>query len=112
MNSIEEDIRGDVINGQQEEKSELAKVVETLLNDKWGRRKTRIDKYITTPLTTMDTIAQIYDVSFLKTWITGYTEYVTSVGGKGREEIVDITKYTIDKEAKRDKQMMEMMGRR
>lgn len=111
MSSIEDDIKNDMIQGN-EEKSELAKVVETLLNEKWKRRKTRLRDRTIPSLTTIDTLAQIYDVKFLQYWIDGYTEYVTSEGGKGRQEIVDITKFTLDKETQKHKDMLEMMGRR
>jgi hypothetical protein len=109
--TIDEDLEDDIIKSE-EEKSELAKVVEILLNEKWKRRKTRLRDRTIPALTTIDTLAQIYDVKFLQNWIDGYTEYVTSAGGKGREEIVDITKFTIDKESKRDKMMMEALGKR
>jgi len=111
MQSIDEDLEDEIIKGQ-EEKSELAKVVEILLNEKWKRRKTRLRNRTIPALTTIDTLAQIYDVKFLQVWIDGYTEYVTSTDGKGRQEIVDITKFTIDKESQRDKAMIEAMGRR
>lgn len=111
MSTIDEDLEDEIIGGQ-EEKSELAKVVETLLNEKWKRRKTRLRNRTIPALTTVDTLAQIYDVKFLQYWIDGYTEYVTSEGGKGRQEIVDITKYTIDKETQKHKDMMEALGRR
>jgi hypothetical protein len=94
------------------EKSELAKVVDTLLNEKWKRRKTRLRPRLTSALTTLDTLAQIYDIEFLKQWVDGYTEYLTSEDGKGRSEIVDITKYTLDKEVSRQQQLMEQLGKR
>ena len=92
--------------------SDLSKVVNTLLNGDFFRRKTRLHKNIVGKLSALDTIANIWDIQFLKEWIPSYTEYLTSESGKGRQEIVDITKYTIDKEKQRNKEMMEMMGRR
>jgi hypothetical protein len=109
--SIVDDLDDELIVGEHE-KSELAKVVETLLNEKWKRRKTRLRPRLVGALTTLDTLAQIYDIEFLKQWVDGYTEYVTSTDGKGREEIVDITKYTLDKEVNRQQQLINDLGRR
>lgn len=111
MGSIIQDVEDKIIKGEAN-KSDLANVVEMLLNDKWKRRKTRIRDRSTPKLTTLDVLAQVYDIKFLQLWIDGYTEYVTSIEGKGRTEIVDITKYTIDKESERDKQIMDALGKR
>jgi hypothetical protein len=92
--------------------SDLSKVVDTLLNSDFFRRKTRLHKSIIGKLSALDTISQIWDIQFLKEWIPSYTEYLTSESGKGRQEIVDITKYTIDKETQKHKDMIESMGRR
>lgn len=103
----------DIVSFQQNDgQSDLAKVVDTLLNNSFFRRKTRLHKHIIGKLSALDTIAQIWDIQFLKEWIPSYTEYLTSESGKGRQEIVDITKYTIDKETQKHKDMVEMMGRR
>ena len=111
MTGVIDDIEDRIYTGK-EEKSELAKVVEILLNEKWRRRKTRLKNRTIPALTTIDTLANIYDVQFLKYWIDSYTEYVTSLDGKGRQEIVDITKFTIDKEKERNQQIMEALGKR
>jgi hypothetical protein len=112
MQSSVIDDSGDEITFGEPEKSELAKVVDTLLNDKWKRRKTRLRPRQVSALTTLDTLAQIYDIPFLQTWVEGYTEYLTSEGGQGRQEIVDITKYTLDKEISRQQQLLEGLGKR
>jgi hypothetical protein len=110
--SVVDDVEENELIVAPPEKSELAKVVETLLNDKWKRRKTRLRPRQVSALTTLDTLAQIYDIQFLQSWVEGYTEYLTSEDGKGRSEIVDITKYTLDKEISRQQQMMESLGNR
>ena len=111
MGSVTDDLDDSIIRGETQ-KSDLANVVEMLLNDLWRRRKTRLRDRSTSKLTTLDTLAQIYDIKFLQLWIDGYTEYVTSIDGQGRSEIVDITKYSIDKEGERDKMLMEALGKR
>ena len=111
ISSIEEDIKDDIFK-QDKDKTDLARVVEILLNEKWKRRKTRLRQRTIPSLTTLDTLAQIYNVQFLRFWIDGYTEYVTSIEGKGRTEIVDITKYSLDKQTERDKMVLDALGKR
>ena len=111
MASITHDIEDNILKGDRG-KSDLANVVEMLLNDMYKRRKTRLRDRSTSTLTTLDTLAQIYDIKFLQFWIEGYTEYVTSIDGKGRQEIVDITKYSLDKQTDRDNMLMEALGKR
>jgi hypothetical protein len=110
MGSVDEDL--DEIVGAKKEQSDFARVTEILLNDLWKRRKTRLRGRVIPALTTIDVIAQLYDVTFLQEWIDGYTEYVTSENGQGRKEIVDITKFSIDKQTEQNKAMIEMFGRR
>lgn len=97
---------------KQDEQSDLSKATELLLNEKWRRRKTNIRSRSSSALSTIDTIAQLYDVTFLKQWVDAYTEYVTSVDGKGRQDIVDITKFSIERQDQRQKELMEVLGRR
>jgi len=112
MSSIEDDIKNDMVQNGEDRRSELSKVVDTLLNEQFKRRKTRLKQRQVPKLSILETIANLYDIEFLKTFITNHTEYLTSLDGKGRQEIVDITKYTIDKEASMNKQMLEAFGRR
>lgn len=109
--SVVDDVDDEIIVGEPD-KSELSKVVDTLLNEKWKRRKTRLRPRQTSALATLDTLAQIYDIPFLLQWVDGYTEYLTSEGGMGRQEIVDITKYTLDKEVSRQQALLEGLGKR
>lgn len=109
--SISEDIKDDIIKGG-ETKTDLANTCELLLNEKWRKRKTRLRDRSIPALTTLETLAVLYDVEWLRSWIDSYTEYVTSEDGKGRQDIVDIAKYSIDKETTMRKEMMEFMGKR
>jgi transcriptional regulator with XRE-family HTH domain len=109
--TVRQDIGPDVERGD-EIKSDLLGVVTLLYNEKYKRRKTRLRGRTIPSLTTVDTLAQIYDVEWLQYWIEGYTEFITSLDGKGRQEVVDIAKYSIDKQDKRDKQLIEMLGKR
>jgi hypothetical protein len=109
--AVLDDVENELIVGEPE-KSELAKVVDTLLNEKWRRRKTRLRSRAMAALTTLDVLGQVYDIEWLQHWVSNYTEYLTSEDGKGRAEIVDITKYTLDKEISRQQQLMEGLGKR
>lgn len=105
-------IDNDLKNVNTDRPSDLSKVTEILLNSKWSRRKTILKRSLISALATLDTISKIYDIQFLKTWIPYYCEYKTSEDGKGRQDIVDITKYRIDQEAKTQEKIFELMGRR
>lgn len=111
MSSIEDDLRDDILKGG-ETKTDLANTCEILLNDKWRKRKTRLRDRSTPTLTTLETIAEICDIEWLKEWINNYTEYVTSIDGRGRQDIVDIAKYSIDKENDARREMLNALGKR
>jgi len=111
LSSIDDDIKATTKN-LNDNASDLSKVVDILLNNKWSRRKTRLRSQLIVNIAVLDTIAQIWDVTFLKDFIANYTEYVTSEGGKGRQEIVDITKFTIDRQNQNQKDILEALGRR
>jgi len=110
--SIDEDLKDEIIKGQEKSKTDLANTCELLLNEKWRRRKTILkDRYIA-DLTTLENIAELYDIQWLREWIDNFTEYVTSSDGRGRKDIVEIAKYSIDKEASYQNQLLEALGRR
>ena len=106
--SVVDDIKpvGDTI-------SDLSKVVDILLNDKYKKRKTILSNRQVPSLTTLEVLAQLYDIEFLKHWVDSYGEWRTSGdGGKGRKDIVDITKFSLDREESRHNDMMNALGRR
>lgn len=93
-------------------RSDLSRVVDILLNDSFHRRKTRLGKNLIASISLVDTLAQIWDIEFFKAFLPTYTQYLTSLDGKGRQEIVDITKYSIDKETQYRNEMMQTLGKR
>lgn len=101
----------DDIRKEGKEKSDFSQVVETLLNDKYKRRKTILnDNRQVTKLTTIDVIAQIYDIGFLKQWVNNYAEWRTSGDkGKGRQDIVDISKAHYDEIREQNRELMGML---
>jgi len=90
----------------------LSKTSELLMNEKFRRRKTVLSRQMIIDITVLDTIAQIWDIAFLKEFIKDYTEYLTSIKGQGRKDIVDIAKYSLDKQKEMQKSMIDAFGRR
>ena len=102
----------DDMQSVSEPKSDLSKVTEILLNAQWRRRKTILSNRVISALATLETISKIWNVEFLKNWIPYYCEYLTSKDGKGRQDIVDITKFSIDRENQRQEKMYDVLTRR
>lgn len=111
MNIIEEDLKNDIMRGD-EVKSDLKGTCELLLNEKWKRRKTILKSRQIAKLSILEVIAEIYDIKFLQGFIDYITEYLTSNEGRGRTDIVDIAKYSIERENTHRKEMLDMMGKR
>jgi len=95
-----------------EQSSDLSKVTGLLMDNRFYRRKTRANDRLIRALSVCDTLAQIWDIQYLKTFIPTFTQYLTSKDGKARQEIVDITKYSIDREKEARMDMINAMGRR
>lgn len=109
---INSSIMDDLKTIDDSNRSDLARVVDILLNDSFHRRKTRLSKNLIASISLVDTLSQIWDIEFFKAFLPTYTQYLTSLDGKGRQEIVDITKYSIDKENQYRNDMMNAMGKR
>ena len=93
--------------------SDFSKVVDILLNDEYRRRKTILGTNQVSTLTTLDVIAQIYDIPLLKDWVENYAEWRTSGdSGKGRQDIVEISKYHYAQAEDQRKELMGMLGKR
>jgi len=105
--SIEDDIQTEKINHD----TDLSRVSELLLNDRYKRRKTILGLRQVSKLTTIDVISQLYDIEFLKNWVTNYAEWRTSGGGQGRQDIVDITKFSYKQQKEFQSELLTMLGR-
>ena len=101
----------DDIKQVDQTQTDLSKVVNILLDDRFHRRKTRLQRNIINAISALDTISQIYDIDFFKQYLPTYTQYMTSLEGKGRQEIVDITKYSIDRQDKMHNDILSSMRR-
>ena len=102
----------DDIQEENKSVSDLARVSQLLLDNRFKRRKTNLHQRMMSAITTLDVLAQIYDIDFIKLWVSNYCEYLTSEGGQGRKDIVDITKFSIERENAFRTNMAELMGKR
>lgn len=109
---VEDDIKEEILKQEDKAKSDIAQTSELLLNDQFRRRKTILRERKVAVLSTLETIAELYDIEFLKQWIEAYTEYITSVDGRGRQDIVDIVKFNIERENQRQTDLLNILGRR
>jgi hypothetical protein len=105
--SVIEDI---MIQEGESPPSDFAKTMYLLMNDEFRRRKTILDNSQVPAITVIDVIAQIYDIQFLQEFITYFAEWRTSGDkGKGRQDIVDISKFQYAEQQKMNEQFMDIM---
>lgn len=103
VSSISDDVHAEL----KSEKSDILKTSELLLNELFWRRKTNLSERQIATFTTLDTIAQVFEIDFLKEWCKNYAEFLTSKKGQGRQDIVDIVKFNYaEKKQERD----ELLG--
>jgi hypothetical protein len=106
-------IEDDISHESRDAVSDLSNVVDILLNDSYKRRKTILDNRQVTKLTIIDVLSQLYDIEFLKEFVSYYSQWRTSGDkGKGRQDIVDITKFSIEREDQKMKEVIDSLGRR
>lgn len=102
-------IEDDMITDKEEALSDVVKTSELLLNKLYWRRKTILTASQIPSFTTLDVIGQLYDIEFIKTWVKNYAEFMTSKGGKGRNDIVDIAKFNFKVQQQRHEDMLSMV---
>jgi len=91
------------------DKSDYAMVSDLLLNEKFKRRKTVLGNTRQVGLlSALDVISQIYDIPFLKQYIDYYAQWLTSIDARGRQDIVDISKFRFDEQSKFNSQILDM----
>lgn len=101
------------IQKHTESESDHFKTSELLMNEKFKRRKSVLVNHRQVGLiTTLDVIAQMYDIPFLKNYIDWYLELLTSIGGAGRKDIVDISKFRFEERDKLNNQLLQALGHR
>jgi len=111
MSAIEDDLKNDIMKGQ-ETKSDLSKATELLFNPLWKRRKTILKQRQLLQISNIDWIGQAFDITPLQLIYDSLTEHMTSIEGIGRQQIVDITKFSIERQDANRKEMMEALGKR
>ncbi len=99
----------DIKHNFGKEESDYSKVSNLLMNRKYKRRKTiLLDKRQVGLITTLDVIAQMYDIPFLKKYVDWYAEWMTSLNAMGRKDIVDISKFRFEENEKMQSRLMEL----
>jgi len=107
---INTSVEDDIIRDEGKKQSDLSEGVHLLLNDKFKRRKTILNhQRIITGITTLEVIAQMYDIEFLKDWIDWYCEFMTSSNGLGRKDIVDMFKFQHNEQKEGNAQLLELL---
>ena len=110
MNNNESSVIDDMQQADKPEPSDFSQVVETLTNNKYKRRKTVLINRQVDKLTTLDVLSQIYDVQFLKAWVNYFAEWRTSGDkGRGRQDIVDISKFHYAQKEVQHQELMEVL---
>ena len=103
--SVTDDIKH--VIGKDE--SDYSKVADLLLNEKFKRRKTVLGNARQVGLlSALDTISQLYDIPFLKQYIDFYAQWLTSIDARGRNDIVDISKFRFEEQEKYNSQILEL----
>ena len=92
--------------------SDISRVSELLLDNRFGRRKSRIEKRVVSVISTLDSISVIYGIEWLQKWIPYYLEYSTSVDGEARKDIRAIAEAGLQRNEERFDRMIDMMGKR
>lgn len=102
----------DIEEGKKDlvQKTDLSNVVEKLLNEEWWQAKSILNDREISAITTLYVIAQKYDITMLLSWIMSYLRFrISGNRGKGRTDIVEIAKYSIDRENERMERMADLM---
>jgi len=99
----------DIKHVMGKDSSDYAKVTDLLLNEKFKRRKTvlKTNKQVSL-LSALDVISQIYDIPFLKQYIDYYAQWLTSIEGRGRTDVVEISKFRFEEQSKFNSQILEL----
>ena len=93
------------------QKTDLSNVVEKLLNEEWWQVKSILNDREISAITTLYVIAQKYDILILLNWIMNYLRFkISGSRGKGRSDIVEIAKYSIERENERMEKMAQLIG--
>jgi len=100
----------DIKRESDRKKSDYQRTIELLMNDDYQRRKTNVSPQQVSIINTLDVIAQLYEIDFLKLWVDGFGQWRTSVSGKGREDIVKIGMAQYEQMEKHNQELMNMLG--
>jgi len=109
-NNKQSSVLDDIVPSERKDETDLSKTIDILLNEKYKRRKTILNNRQVSKITTIDVLGQIYDISYIKMWINNYGEWRTSGdGGKGRQDIVEIAKFSYMQREQERKELLDMI---
>lgn len=81
-----------------------------LMDNRFKRRKTILNNRQVVYINTLDVIAQLYDIPFLKKWVDGFAEWRTSGDrGRGRTDVTDIFKFASLHERDKTKELVNLI---
>jgi len=105
-------ILNDINRGGHKEIPESIQSAEVLMDNRFKRRKTILTNRQVTILTTLDVLAQLYDIPFLKKWVDCFAEWRTSGDkGRGRSDITDIFKFSSLHQTEKAKELLSLIRR-
>jgi hypothetical protein len=94
----------------KEQESGLYKIVDILLNNDYMRVKTILDDAQKNAMTMMDILGQLYGIKFFDYYRKRYCQYsISGGGGKGRQDIVDITKFNYQDMQQQRNQLLDIL---
>ena len=83
----------DDVNQPFSEESDFSKVVDLMLNPRYRNLKSVIKAGNVHWIAYANMLGQVYDVEFLKGYVEQWLELQVSVKGRGRDDIVNISKF-------------------
>lgn len=108
----ESSIMNDIEKKPTKEIPESIQSAVVLMDDNYKRRKTVLTNKQIAPISTLDTIAQLYDIAWLQKFLDNYAEWRTSGDkGRGRQDVTDIFKFSSLHEQSKTKELLNMIGR-
>jgi hypothetical protein len=97
----------------QSETSEHGETIRSLTNDSNFQKKTVLSGQLQAQaFASLWSIAEENDISFLKHWLKNNADWLLSVGGKCRNDIVEVSKFKGESNLSMSQRFLEIMGKR
>ncbi|MCJ7572347.1 MAG: hypothetical protein MUO82_10825 [Candidatus Thermoplasmatota archaeon] len=96
INAVKQSLFGMNNNDKESQGEDLAKIIDSWLDEKYVHRKTRLNGNQVIILTIISSLADKYNVKCLKKLIDKFVTYKISEGGQSAKELVDILKNRLE----------------